>query len=215
MAVRNVYVDLDLNQQELRNASFETVTASPGAGLFVGRMVYDTTDQRIKYYDSGAWQSIAHLGDLEQFSTLVGGFDASAGVPQVGSAANSDIRRGDRWYATVGGTIAGLAHGNTVIEVGDMLIAINDVATGTAAPADFIAIQTNADLSSAGLVESIVIASIPANTPTSMGTSFTTLYSMQFFDSTGLEIELSVSRTARTVESNVALTNVTGVYVGR
>lgn len=217
MAVRDEYVDINLHGQEVREASFETVAVDPTTNLFDGRMIYNTTTKRVKYYDSAAsvWKAVVELDDLEQFSTLVGGFDASGGaVPQVGSAANSDIRRGDRWYVTVAGTIGGLQSGSASLEVGDMLIAINDVTTASATASDFIAIQTNADLTSAGQVEQVVIASIPANTATSIGSSFTTIYSAQFFDASGQLIGLAVNLSSQTVISNVALTNITASLVG-
>jgi hypothetical protein len=217
MAEKNFYVDINLNGQELRQASFETLAANPVTNLFDGRMYYDTVTKRVKYYDAGAaeWKTVVRLEDLEQFSTLVGGYDASTNaVPQAGSGDSNAIRQGDRWYITVPGTIAGLSAGSSVLEIGDLLVAIADVAAGAAVPANFIALQTNADMSSAGQVEQVVIASIPANTPTSVGSALTTIYSAQFFGASGEEIGLSFDRTAQEVTSNVALTNVTASMVG-
>lgn len=217
MAVKNVYVDLNLNGQEIRQASFEILAADPVTNLFDGRMYYNSADQRVKYYDATAsgWKTVAKLEDLEQFSTLVGGYDASGGaVPQVGSGDASAIRQGDRWYINVAGTIAGLTAGGGPLEVGDLLIAVSDVASGSAAVTDFIAIQTNADLTSAAQAEEVVIASITANTATAIGSSFTTIYSAQFVDASGVEVELYFDRANQEVTSNVALTNITASLVG-
>ena len=81
-------VNLNMNDQQIVRGSFENVAAEPATNLFDGRMIYDTAAKAIKYYDAGAaeWKTVAKLEDLEQFSTLVGGFDASGGaVPQSGS----------------------------------------------------------------------------------------------------------------------------------
>jgi hypothetical protein len=217
MAKKVMAVHLDLSNQELQNASFEKLAADPVANLFDGRMYFNTVQKRVKHYDAALaqWTTVANLDDLEQFSTLVGGYDASGGaVPQAGSGVGGNIRAGDRWYITVGGTIPGLVSGSSVLEIGDLLIAVADVATGAATAGNFIAIQTNADLTSAASVEQVVIASIPASTATSIGSSLTTIYSGQFFDATGNEIIIAFDRTNQEVTSNVALTNITAALVG-
>ena len=94
------------------------------------------------------------------------------------------------------------------------MIAINDKASGATVAADFIAIQTNADLSSSAQVEETTLAAIAANTPTSVASALTTIYSAQFFDAAGDEISLCFDRTAQEVESNIALTNITCSLIG-
>ena len=217
MATKNFYTHMNLNGQQIMQASLEQLATDPVTNLFDGRMYYNTVDKRIKYYDgtAAAWRSVAKLQDLEQFSTLVGSHDASGNaVPQSGSGDSGDIRQGDRWYVSVGGTIAGLTAGGGPLEVGDLLIAVNDVAASSATPGDFIAIQTNADLTSAAQAEEVVIASIPANTPTSIGSGLTTIYSAQFFNASGVEIELYFDRVNQQVTSNVALSNITASLTG-
>lgn len=213
MATKNVYVNLDMNQQQLINASVQIVGADPGSG-FQGQLIYNSTDQRLKWWDSTAslWRSVAHLIDLEAFSAYVGPFDASTNaVPTTGSGPGGNVRAGDRWLISVGTTgagIPGLTGGNAILEAGDVLIAVNDVASGAAVAGDFIAVQTNIDLSAGvPVAENLALANLPANTPTSIGSSLTTLHSIQVFNSSGMEIEVAIDVTNQQIESNVALTN--------
>ena len=211
MADFSILNPIDLNGLSIKNGGWERLATDPATDLFAGRMIYNTTDSRVKYYDGAAWQPVATLADLEQFSTLVGGLDASASaVPQAGSAAGGDIRSGDRWYVTTSGDIVGIG----ALEVGDMLIAVDDITAGSATATNFIAIQTNADLTSAAQAESVVIASIPANTATSLGSTFTTVHSAQFFDATGNEVHVCFDRVNQEVTASVALTNITASIVG-
>ena len=221
MAVKNYYIDFDMNAQEVRNFTFEMVAADPGTNLYDGRLIYNTTDKRMKHYDSGSslWRSVVHLQDLEQFSAYVGGVDLSSNtVPTSGSGASGAIRAGDRWLVVLGTTglgIAGLAGGSSVVSAGDQLVAIADRASGTATAADFFVLQTNIDVS-AGLLsaENLTVASVPANTATSIGSALTTIYSAQFFDSSGIEIGLYWDVVNRQITSNIALTNVAVRTVG-
>jgi hypothetical protein len=51
---------LDLNQNELRNATFEKVATDPSSGNFEGRTIYNTTTDTLKIYTGSAWKSIPH-----------------------------------------------------------------------------------------------------------------------------------------------------------
>lgn len=55
MAQRFV-TNLDLNQNQLLNGRFESVSSDPSSGNFVGRLIYNTTEKTIKYYDGAAWR---------------------------------------------------------------------------------------------------------------------------------------------------------------
>ena len=186
MADKNVYVHLQMNDQSIKRGGWERLAAAPATNLFDGRQYYDTVLKRVGWYDAGAaaWKYTLHADDLNAFGAWQGNHDASGGgVPATGSGPAGAVAAGDMWVISVAGTIAGLASGSTTLAVGDILVASSDTAAPVAG--DFVAIERNADLSSAGVVESNVIASIPAATPTALGISLTTLYSVQAFDATG------------------------------
>ena len=52
--------NLDLNQNQLVNATFEVVGTDPNSGNFEGRMIYNSTTDTIKVYANGAWRSLPH-----------------------------------------------------------------------------------------------------------------------------------------------------------
>jgi len=51
--------NLNLNQNELINATFHKVGADPGSA-FEGQLIYNTTTRTIKVYANGAWRSLPH-----------------------------------------------------------------------------------------------------------------------------------------------------------
>ena len=52
--------NLDLNQNQLINATFEVLASDPGSGNFEGRLIYNSTTDTIKVYANGAWRSLPH-----------------------------------------------------------------------------------------------------------------------------------------------------------
>jgi hypothetical protein len=48
--------NLDLNQNQLLNGKFEVVAADPTTGNFEGRLIYNSTEKTVKYYDGTAWR---------------------------------------------------------------------------------------------------------------------------------------------------------------
>lgn len=96
---------------------------------------------------------------------LVGGHDASTGVPTTGSGAGGAIQAGDRWYITVAGTITGVTP-EAVLEVGDQIVAKSD---GASVGADFFSLQANltgATTTTSGYVELATQAEAEAKTDT-------------------------------------------------
>ena len=217
MASKLFYVDIDLAEQQLVNASFERLAADPLTG-FEGQLIYNTTDERVKYWDATntQWRAVVHLDDLEAFSTYVGAHDASANaLPATGSGPAGAIRAGDRFVITVASTgtgIVGLGGGSPILEVGDVLTAITD---GAAVAADFIATQTNLDVTGLAKTENVALAALPANTPTAIPlVDVTTINMCQVFNAAGEEIVVRIDKANAEIESNVALTNLTISVVG-
>jgi hypothetical protein len=52
--------NLDINQNQLLNATFEKVATDPNSSNFEGRMIYNTTTDTIKVYTGSAWKSLPH-----------------------------------------------------------------------------------------------------------------------------------------------------------
>jgi hypothetical protein len=52
--------NIDLNQNQLINATFEVVGTDPSSGNFEGRLIYQSTTDTIKVYANGAWRSLPH-----------------------------------------------------------------------------------------------------------------------------------------------------------
>lgn len=48
--------NLNLNQNELQNGKFQVVASDPTTGNFEGRLIYNSTEKTVKYYDGSAWQ---------------------------------------------------------------------------------------------------------------------------------------------------------------
>ena len=52
--------NIDLNQNQLINATFEVLSTDPSSGNFEGRLIYNSTTDTIKVYANGAWRSLPH-----------------------------------------------------------------------------------------------------------------------------------------------------------
>lgn len=52
--------NLDLNQNQILNASFEVLATNPESGNFEGRMIYNSTSDSILVYGNGAWRKVVN-----------------------------------------------------------------------------------------------------------------------------------------------------------
>jgi hypothetical protein len=52
--------NLDLNQNQLLNATFEVLANDPGSNNFEGRLIYNSTEDTIKVYTGSAWRKMLH-----------------------------------------------------------------------------------------------------------------------------------------------------------
>lgn len=75
--------NLDLNQNQLINATFEIVGTDPSSGNFEGRLIYQSTTDTIKVYANGAWRSLPH--------TIVSGGGAGIAEALTVSESNGTI----------------------------------------------------------------------------------------------------------------------------
>lgn len=151
MAKKKFYVDIDLNRQELKNVSIEKLAAHPtGLDLYEGRFWGLTTDNHVYHYLGSSIRKVPNIDDLNKFGELVGSLDATTGIPTTGSGIDSEgnalagtasIQKGDYWRISVGGTIVGI-DGDDVLNIGDILIALQDNAT---LASHFLGVQQNID----------------------------------------------------------------------
>ena len=75
--------NLDLNQNQLINATFELVGTDPSSGNFEGRLIYQSTTDTIKVYANSAWRSLPH--------TIVSGGGAGIAEALTVSESNGTI----------------------------------------------------------------------------------------------------------------------------
>lgn len=52
--------NLDINQNQLLNVTFEKLASDPSTGNFEGRLIYNTTTDTVKVYTGSAWKSLPH-----------------------------------------------------------------------------------------------------------------------------------------------------------
>jgi hypothetical protein len=71
--------NINLNANQLINASFEVVATDPSVGLFDGRLIYNSTEGVIKVYDTGipGWRKLV-AGTGEQPGVVSGGSHSTA-----------------------------------------------------------------------------------------------------------------------------------------
>lgn len=66
--------NLNLNQNELQNGKFQVVPSDPNTGNFEGRLIYNSTEKTIKYFDGTSWQkaivSVESVGSASAALTI-------------------------------------------------------------------------------------------------------------------------------------------------
>ena len=72
--------NIDLNQNQLVNATFEKLATEPASGNFEGRLIYDTATDTIKVYTGSAFKSLPH--------TIVSG--GAAGIAEALTVSESN-----------------------------------------------------------------------------------------------------------------------------
>jgi hypothetical protein len=160
MAQKKFLVDINLDLNQLVNARIENGTSfvSGGAGS-TGRVVYDTSDQRIKYDTGTALLTVATLNDVAGLLDFKGGYDASTNTPNLETPSAGAVLKGDFYVVTTAGTFFGVD-----LEVGDSLFAESD---NPSAVTDWVILQGNVVYASetvAGVIE------IATQTETNAGT---------------------------------------------
>ena len=52
--------NIDLNQNQILNGRLQALASDPGSGNFEGRLIYNTTEDLIKFYTGSAWRKTIH-----------------------------------------------------------------------------------------------------------------------------------------------------------
>lgn len=206
---------------ELQNFKLNPVVADPTTPG-VGVPWYNTTTNKLKFYDGTAIRVIANLGDLAALGRYRGQWDASAGIPTAAASTvlpGDPIKAGDHWRVSVGGNIANLI-GVDLLAAGDLLFADAD---GANTAAQFYAVQANADLTISTIRDTATLATLAANTATDAVPQLLAsgkIASYMILDSTGKDISFDLDVTVNqvtpkiTISSLTSLSNLTVSFVG-
>lgn len=91
MAQKQVFVDLNLNGNQLLQTALENVSALPSTGNVAGRVVFLTTDKRVYRYDGAAWSKLLSSDEdmvVESGSVVKGTFASDGSFTE--NAAGKD-----------------------------------------------------------------------------------------------------------------------------
>ena len=136
MAAKKYFANLDLNQNQIKNAVLETVTSASVVGPSSGQIIFDTESSVLKYYDGTTWQS--PVTRLEGQMVYKGAVAHNASAP-------GTVTSGDLYAFTSSGVATNF--GGSVVEAGDYALYNGD---------SWMIIQGNtieASTTSAGIVQ--------------------------------------------------------------
>lgn len=217
-------VDINLDQNELKNFAIDKVASDPVSPV-QGQAWYNTTSNVVKYYDGTTTHIFAAqdwvTSQINALGQIQGGFSAVAGsLPTTSNKTQGDltaIKKGDFWIITAAGTIAGITGGSTYLSVGDVL---QFYGSNPATASDWIGVQRNVDdrvVGNAKTEEQTV--SLTANTPlTVTASTLSKIFTVVTILSTGERVELDNAFTGTAsqviITSKKSLTNVNVRLVG-
>lgn len=141
--------NLDLNQNQILNGTFEKLAADPSTGLFEGRMFYHTGEDSVKYYTGAAWETI-----IKGISSA-GAQSAALTVGEANGAVTLTLNLADASNAgLLSATFYSLLNGATASNTNDTLVKRDAAgrfqATSPSADAD-VATKSYVDAQRSGL----------------------------------------------------------------
>lgn len=87
--------NLNLNQNELQNGKFQVAATDPSTGNFEGRLIYNSTEKTIKYYDGTAWKkaivSVAAGGSASAALTINESNGSITITPNLATSSNAGV----------------------------------------------------------------------------------------------------------------------------
>ncbi|MCI4444127.1 MAG: hypothetical protein JHC39_11560, partial [Lentimicrobium sp.] len=122
MAKKKFLVNIDLNLNQLINSRAENGMGFTTGGInSKGRLMYDTSTNRVLYDTGITIETIANLNDVAGLLDFKGGYNALTNTPNLINPPSGTINKGDYYIVTVAGTFYG-----TLLEIGDSLFASVD-----------------------------------------------------------------------------------------
>lgn len=214
---RKFLTNLDLNTNELLNGVIQNLGTDPGSGK-AGQVYYNTSDQKLKYYNGGAsaWQYVGNSN--EEIEDLIAQLiDAGTGIDVNYNDSTSSLTIVNTGVLSVAGTANEI---DVSASVGNVTISlpstINANTTGNAATATSLetarTISLGGDLSGSasfnGTSDITISATVQPNS-VALGTDTTGDYVASAAAGTGINISGSGEGAALTI-TNTGVTSVTG-----
>lgn len=112
MAAQKYYANIELNQNQIKNVIVETTTTAAVGSTVAGRLIFDTVNNVIKYYDGSNWQTVENRFSGQIIYKGAIAHNASSPTP---AAINGDL-----YVFTSAGTATN--YGNFLVEIGDYVI---------------------------------------------------------------------------------------------
>ena len=89
--------NLNLNQNELQNGKFQVVASDPNTNNFEGRLIYNSTEKTIKYFDGTSWKkaivSVSSVGSASAAITINESNGAISIEPNLATSSNHGAAR--------------------------------------------------------------------------------------------------------------------------
>jgi len=177
---KKILVSYNFLGNEIQNALLHVLASAPTA-LNAGQVYYDSTENRVRWYNGSTWNSLYTINDAgtattdlwsaDKIQTAIdaavsggvsyqGGYDAATNTPNLDSSPTvGTILKGDMYTVTAAGLFF-----TEQVEIGDVIIAEID---DPAALADFTIVERNlntATESSEGTVKLATQAEVDAGT---------------------------------------------------
>lgn len=87
--------NLNLNQNELQNGKFQVVASDPNTDNFEGRLIYNSTEKTIKYFDGTSWKkaiiSVSSVGTASAAVTINETNGAISVEPNLASSSQAGV----------------------------------------------------------------------------------------------------------------------------
>lgn len=151
MAAKKYFSNLDLNQNQIKNAVLETTTSAGVASPADGQIIFDTGSNVLKYWDGAVWQSPV---------TRFEGEIVYKGAVAHDAAAPGTVTNGDLYVFTSAGTATN--YGGDVVEIGDYVVYDSNASDWVVAQGNVIQASTT----SKGIVELATNAEAETGTDT-------------------------------------------------
>lgn len=136
MAIKHL-ANLDLNNNEIKNVKIDVVTSDPSSNLAEGRIIYNSQEDLMKFYDGSAWVSMKNVDtDVDVNVT-----NLKARLPQIsdsftiGDATDVTVTTSGDLTVTGNLTVSGTTTtvNTATLDVEDNIITLNKNQTGTPA----------------------------------------------------------------------------------